>query len=438
MTNESQPSNLRVAGHIPGASPRDPSPDLAVADFLLSPAGQAVLAELEYVDLDEARTLALLTHLRRTLAPDLAGAALTQARLRRRALAKFPAANRMFFTAEALEQASGWEPALHRAVQIDAAAPPGLLLDLGCGIGGDLVALAQSRPVIGYEIDPVRALFAAANAAALGVADRVTVRVADWTAEQRAGQLPAASAAFADPARRSEGRRLFSLHTMQPPLAELLMLAGEMPVLAAKVMPGVDLAEVPPGCCVEFVSHAGTCKEAVLWFGRADAPARWASVHQAGGWHLLADDGRTPPSGDVRPGMVIYEPDPAVIRAGALAPLCDRVAGHLLDPEIAYIVAGAYRPEPLAQAFAIDEVHPFSLKLLNRRLQAHGVGTVELLKRGFPQEPETLRPRLRLVKGGGAAAVILTQQGGHHIMLIGRRLAHFGASPQEEGECSDE
>ena len=391
-----------------------------------------MLADLEGVDLGDEHTLALLTHLRQTLPPDLAGAALTQARLRRRGHAKFPAANRMLFTAEALEQASGWEPAIHRAAQIDAVAPAGPLLDLGCGIGGDLIALAQLRPVVAYELDPVRARFAAANAAALGIGDRVTVRVADWTAELRRGYLPPAAAAFADPARRSDGRRLFSLHTMQPPLADLLALAEQVPVLAVKVMPGVAMDEVPLQCSVEFVSHAGTCKEAVLWFGRADAPARWASVHQASGWQTLADDGRKPPAGEVRAGMVLHEPDPAVIRAGALAPLCDRVAGHLLDPAIAYIVADTYRPEPLAQAFAIDEVHPFSLKTLNRRLHALGVGTVELLKRGFPQEPETLRPRLRLVKGGAAAAVILTQQDGRHVMLIGRRLAHFGAPPQEE------
>ncbi|HRW46913.1 MAG TPA: class I SAM-dependent methyltransferase [Caldilinea sp.] len=438
MTNELQPFDTqRSSRHGDRRSP-ETARDLEAAAFLVSPEGAAALVALEETDLGDARTLEILTHLRRTLPPDLAGAALTQARLRRRAVAKFPAANRMFFTAEALEQASGWEPALHRAAQIHAAAPPGPVLDLGCGIGGDLIALAQSRPVVAYELDPVRARFAVANAAALGLADRVTVHAADWTAARRAGQLPAAAAAFADPARRSEGRRLFSLHTMQPPLAELLMLAGEVPALAVKVMPGVEMDEVPPQCSVEFVSHAGTCKEAVLWFGRGDAPARWATVHQAGGWLTLADDGRTPPSGDVSPGMVLYEPDPAVIRAGALAPLCERVGGHLLDPEIAYIVAGAYRPEPLAQAFAIDEVHPFSLKALNRRLRALEVGTVELLKRGFPQEPETLRPRLRLVKGGGAAAVILTQQGGRHIMLIGRRLARFGAPSQEEGDSGDE
>lgn len=433
MTNELQAFDTHISGrHGDGRSP-ETARDLAAAAFLISPQGAAALAALEEMDLGEARTLETLTHLRRTLPPDLAGAVLTQARLRRRALAKFPAANRMVFTAEALEQASGWEPAMHRAAQIDAAAPDGPVLDLGCGIGGDLIALAQSRPVVAYELDPVRASLAAANAAALGLAGRVTVRVADWTAERRAGRLPAAAAAFADPARRSEGRRLFSLYAMQPPLAELLPLAGEVPVLAVKVMPGVDISEVPPQCSVEFVSHTGTCKEAVLWFGRTDAPERWASVHQAVGWFTLADDGRTPPSGDVRAGMALYEPDPAVIRAGALAPLCDRVGGHLLDPEIAYVVAETYRPEPLAQAFAIDEVHPFSLKTLNRRLRALDVGTVELLKRGFPQEPETLRPRLRLVKGGGAAVVIFTQQGGRHVMLIGRRLSHFGASAQGKG-----
>jgi len=406
---------------------------LAAADFLISPEGAAALATLEAQDLDETHTLQILTALRRTLPPDLAGAVLTQARLRRRALAKFPAANRMFFTAESLEQASGWEPAMQRAAQIDALASAGFVLDLGCGIGGDLIALAQFRPVLAYEFDPVRARFAAANVAALGLAHRVTVRTADWTAEQRANRLPAAAAAFADPARRSNGRRIFSLHTMQPPLSELLMLAEQVAVLVVKIMPGVSYAEVPPGCCVEFVSHNSTCKEAVLWLGRTDTPARWASVHQADGWHMLAADSRTPPCGEVRAGMVLYEPDPAVIRAGALAPLCARVAGHLLDRTIAYIVAPVHRPEPLAQTFAIDEIHPFSLKTLNRRLHALGIGTVELLKRGFPQEPETLRPRLRLVQGGAAATVILTQQDGRHIMLIGRRLTHFGTLAQQDG-----
>ncbi len=391
--------------------------------FILSPAAQPLLDELTGAGLDEADVLARLTQLRRTLSAADAAALVTQARLRQRARAKFPHAARMFFTAEALEQSTSYAPAAHRAAQFDALAGAGDFLDLGCGIGGDLLALAQHRPVVAYELDPVRAQFAAANAAALGLTDRITIHTADWTQALAAGTLPPAAAAFVDPARRSEGRRIFSLHAIQPPLAEILKLCRHVPLIAVKVMPGVDVAELPAGWSVEFVSHAGVCKEAVLWWGRTDAPRRWASVHRADGWRTLADDGAQPPVGDLAPGLVLYEPDPAVIRAGALAPLCARVGGHLFAPDIAYIVAPALHVEPLAQAFAIDEVHRFSLKLLNRRLAARGVGQVELLKRGFPQEPESLRPRLKLTPGGAAGVVIFTRRGDEHWMVIGRRLS---------------
>lgn len=403
-----------------------PAPvDDAVLNFLLSPAAQPLLAELMASINDDAQVLAHLTQLRRTLPGDIAGALVSQAQLRRRALAKFPNAAQLFFTPEALEQATAQAPADHRAAQLDAYAAAGNFLDLGCGIGGDLLALAHRRAVIAYELDPVRARFAAANAAASGLAARVTIHNADWTQALAHSILPPAAAAFVDPARRHEGRRIFSLHTMQPPLTEILKLCQHTPLIAVKVMPGVDATGLPVGWKVEFISHAGTCKEAVLWWGREEAPPRWASVHRVDGWRTLADDGAPPPVGELAPGVVLYEPDPAVIRAGALAALCARVAGHLFAPDIAYIVAPTLRTEPLAQAFAIDEVHRFSLKLLNQRLSARGIGQVELLKRGFPQAPESLRPRLRLTPGGAPGVVIFTRRGDEHWMLIGRRLSHL-------------
>ena len=59
------------------------------------------------------------------------------------------------------------------------------------------------------------------------------------------------------------------------------------------------------------------------------------------------------------------------------------------------------------------------------RLATLGVGQIELLKRGFPEEPEALRPRLRLTPGGAAGVVIFTRRGDAHWMLIGRRLSRF-------------
>ena len=108
-------------------------------DFLVSAAGKAAAAELNTAGdaLDDANLPHLLTDLRRRFPPEQAGALAALARLRRRAATKFPDAERLFFTAEALEQATTHAIATHRAAWIDAHAPPGPVLDLGCGIGGD-------------------------------------------------------------------------------------------------------------------------------------------------------------------------------------------------------------------------------------------------------------------------------------------------------------
>ncbi|MFO7631194.1 MAG: class I SAM-dependent methyltransferase, partial [Caldilinea sp.] len=241
MTNESRTFSPNSIDHAQAEKAAYPG----AVDFMLSPAAQPVLDQLAHEALDDAHVLALLTKLRRIFPAAIAGELVAQARLRQRASVKFPEADRMFFVAEALEQATAQAPAEHRADQFDSLAPAGVFLDLGCGIGGDLIALARRRPVIAYEIDPVRGRFAQANAAALGLAGRVTVCVGDWTAALAEGTLPQAAAAFVDPARRSEGRRTFSLHAMKPPLAEILKLRAQTPFVAVKVMPGVSDDELP-------------------------------------------------------------------------------------------------------------------------------------------------------------------------------------------------
>jgi hypothetical protein len=290
---------------------------------------------------------------------------------------------------------------------------------LGCGIGGDTLALAQRRPVIALDLDPLRLRFAQANVEALGLVRQVTFQQADWTTLLDRNQLPPGAAAFADPARRINAKRIFSLHQMQPPLAAVLRLQQAVPHLGVKVMPGVDDAELPANCGVEFVSHAGVCKEAVLWFGDLAQHGRWASVQTSQGWRKLIASGTPPPLGNLNSGQLLHEPDPAVIRAGALAELCTQLDAHLFDPQIAYLVSEPRPTHPLVQSFFVQELHPFSLKLLNRRLQALRIGEVELKKRGFPTEPETLRPRLKLSPGGRPGVIILTRRGEERLMLIG-------------------
>ncbi|MDR8408757.1 methyltransferase domain-containing protein [Nonomuraea sp. 3-1Str] len=93
--------------------------DLDAFTELLTPRGQRALAEAG--ELQGGDPVAAATSLRRTYDAALASAALTQARLRDRARAKFGAdAELMYFTPHGLEQATRAEVAAHRAARLTA------------------------------------------------------------------------------------------------------------------------------------------------------------------------------------------------------------------------------------------------------------------------------------------------------------------------------
>ncbi len=145
----------------------------AVARFeaLLSPPGQELLGYLQRQDFTADGALRLGTRLREAYPADLVAAALAQHELRRSARPKFGRAMEMFFTRPGLEQASGELAARHRSARYAGARNAA---DLCCGIGGDLVALAEGRPVLAVDQDPLALRVARANCEVYGVAGHVS------------------------------------------------------------------------------------------------------------------------------------------------------------------------------------------------------------------------------------------------------------------------
>jgi SAM-dependent methyltransferase len=376
---------------------------------LRGPLGAAALAAA--VPLADRDQLGAVTALRRAgYDAGLAGDALGQARLRRRARDKFGGdADRMFFTADGVQQATRPAVADRRARRL-ATAGVRRVLDLCCGIGSDALACARAGlTVTAVDADPGTAAVAAANAAALGLADRVEVRVADATAVDRAGY----DVVFCDPARRSGDRRTFDPHAWSPPWPFLAGLAAGTACL--KLGPGIDHGLLPAGAEAEWVSVGGDVVEAALWCGPLAAVPRRASLLGAG--ELTGTGLHEAPVGPVR--GYLYEPDGAVLRAHLVAELADVLGANLGEAGIGYLYSDRLAATPFAAAYAVEEVVPFSVKRLRAALRTRGVGRVTIKKRGFAMAPEEVRRQLKLA-GDGDATVVLTRAGGKPVALLCR------------------
>ncbi|MFF3498679.1 methyltransferase domain-containing protein [Streptomyces sp. NPDC003247] len=386
---------------------------------LLTPEGRALLDAVR--DTAPADELAVATRLRRDHPAALVSAALGQARLRQRAVAKFGArdAERMFFTPNGVEQSTRASVAAHRAGRLRELGVTSVA-DLCCGIGGDAVALARAGiRVLAVDRDPLTAAVARENAAALGLSDLIEVREADVTDVDTAGY----DAVFVDPARRGGRGRVFDPEAYSPPLSWAVSAALRAPHAALKVAPGIPHEAVPDGAEAEWISDGGDVKEAVLWFGTTPGAVRATLLP---GPRTLLGTGLPDPG--VRPvGRFLYEPDGAVIRAHLVAEVAREVDGGLIDETIAYVTADEARPTPYATAYEITDRLPFNVKKLKALLREREVGILTVKKRGSAVEPEELRKKVK-PQGPNAATVFLTRVAGAPTMLIGGPVGGAGTA----------
>lgn len=384
--------------------------DLEALRWLLTGAGQDLLTRAhEVYDEHAGDPVRAATALRRHAEPAQASAALTQVDLRARAVAKFGAdATRMYFTPDGLEQATRIRVASHRAARV-ALSGPASVLDVGCGIGGDLVALARTGlTVAGIDQDSLRVAVARANLDALGLGGAVQEASAEDVDVTGFGVV------FADPARRNARGRVFDVDGWSPPWSYVVALLERPSVV--KVAPGIPHSLVPDGVEAEWVSDDGDVKEAVLWSPQLAAVSRRATVIRGAGLATVTDEDET--AADVRAvGRYLYEPDGAVIRSGLVGAVAAGVGGGLVDEHIAYVTGDQEFATPFARCYEVLEELPYREKPLKAALRARSVGRLTIKKRGVQVVPEQLRRRLSL-RGDQEATIVLTRVAGKGTALL--------------------
>ncbi len=147
---------------------------------------------------------------------------LEQLQFRQRAIGRFPQPEQWLWTDRSLQQASDWQSAVAKAGLF---APGSRVVDVCCGAGADLVALAAQHQVIGLDRDPAMLKLARHNIHAHDLScEFVQADVASWFVSAPA---PNDLCLHADPDRRrgaERDTRTIQAEAFSPPLSELMKL----------------------------------------------------------------------------------------------------------------------------------------------------------------------------------------------------------------------
>lgn len=439
--------------HTPNSSPEalpagespfgfSPAPPLPLSDRALAAAD-----ELYPLDSD---TLGAVTSMRsRGFSPEESSAVISLAQARTRARAKFgERARTLMLTQEAAEQATRPVIARYRADRL--ARVPGLVADLGCGIGSDTAVYAAARgSAVAVELDPLTASFAAAN---LAFCPRARVYSGDVTDYVHGELLDAAGEpvgiVWMDPARRelrgakkAQTERLFDPEAFSPPFSFVLTLARTGVPMGVKLGPGFPHEGIPspediaseanptPRVEAEWIQSEGSLAELVLWFNAlaqegvartatsvrelpadpadevssaaeaTDEVANLLPPYEAVSFRSTLTAAEAEQSVEVpvslpQPGEYLLEPAPAIVRSHLVAEFAQSIGAQLLDEHLAYLRSAEPVEHPLVACYKVLEEIPLQEKQLKRWVREQGFTALTIKKRGVDIVPEQLRARL--------------------------------------------
>jgi len=335
--------------------------------------------------------------------------AFSQWDLRARAKSKFALARRMLFTREALEQATHEEVARFHAAKFPAGER---VVDLTCGIGSDLIALARRGPAFGVDLDSERLELARHNLEAYGLRAELEEADALDTARRRDGDYY-----IADPSRRLGGRRILDPNAFSPdPAALARALRGSQLSLIklSPMLPDDYLQGLGPG--LEFVSFGGECREALVLLGERAVPGRRAVQVESGEvLNACVSDAAWS-----EPQAWLFDPDPAATRAHAVGSLCIDYKLSLLSGETGYLTGSEPVESVWLKRYRVLEWGSYDRKRLNRDLSRHGCAIPVLKQRGAGLDLDRMKRELR--SHGERGAVLA-------FYLMGKSLRYILAEP---------
>ena len=307
------------------------------------------------------------------------------------------------------------------------------IADLSGGFGVDTFAFARHFQRCQY-VEPQMELcdIARHNAKVFGLHN---ITFLQGTMEERLGEIGMVDWLYIDPSRRdTHGRRVVALEECTPDLTQWLdkLRAHTRKGLLIKLSPLIDitraLRQLPGTRTVHTVAVNGECKE-ILFLLDTDNPCSPESVSctavniQREKTHSFTftqeEEANTQPKLTGEPCKYIYEPNAAILKAGAFKCIASRFDLLKLHPHSHLYTHDKLIPDFPGRTFMVEQTIPFNKNA--RKEVAKKAGKANVSVRNFPLTAEELKKNLKVKDGGDIYIWGTTLSGGGKALLLCRK-----------------
>jgi len=363
----------------------------------------------------------LLLALHGRVDPFLLRAVAEQIRCRDKLAAKQPHFAKVGALAElsVLEQSTPREVALYRTTIMNGSS----LCDCTGGMGVDTLALSDGFEWVTFcEIDPARAHLFAHNASLFGKTS-IAVHCGDSMAFLRSCEKPF-HWLFIDPARRNgEGKRFISLEESLPDvIGEARLLREKSHNMAIKISPAFDISMIYKqfeDCSrVVVISLHGEVREILVTVEQdvPVAPIRAVILGQGEPVEVIEDGGGVVAICAEEPRW-LFEPDPAIIKAGVIDSLARMYALSRWSTSGVFLCGSESIPSFPGRQFKITKILPWQRKEIGRYLVQNRITAAAIIRRDFPLKPEEIRAQYKLAESSSQFLIFTADSRGSRVVI---------------------
>jgi len=331
-------------------------------------------------------------------------------KIQKKNLSKNPDSLNLIYTEKGAQQASSKMLAQYHSEKFQQFST---IADLCCGNGIDLLHLAAGKTkVFAVDLDENTLKTAKYNSSEFSNIEFILVKSEDIN--------EAVDAIFIDPDRRTDSIRTVRVDDMSPALSDILQLRSKTPNIAIKLSPATDYSflKLVDAHTFEFISEEGVLKEILLCFGDiATKKVTRKAILLPDGIHLSNTNSSIPVVGIHE---FVFEPDPAVIRAGLVQELGAEIGYSLIDKHLALLTGKQTVFNNFGTTYKTITSFSYDLKMLHKYCRQQQIGELVIKTRGFPITVEKFRHKLKL-KGKQKAILFIIRLGDDHEMIIAER-----------------